>query len=961
MTVFPKNRCRIGSVQATFLPEGPAAIHSKMLGFEQVVLAGMVLSIVSSTLANDISFSRDIQPIFAEHCLQCHGPDAEKREADLRLDVAASAQESAILVGDPDKSDLISRITSDDPDLRMPPSEAKSLNRGQINLIRQWIQDGAKYEKHWAFRPIEGDVQVPDVAGERQLTDIDKFVVAKLNAENLGLSKPASKQQLIRRATFDLTGLPPTWSEVTDFVNDASPDAFEEVLNRLLDSTAYGERWGRHWMDIARYADTHGGAAIGFTRFAFSYTYRDYVIAAFNEDLPYDQFVSQQLAADQLDHVEDDQKLAALGFLTVGMQFRNPHNIIDDQIDVTTRGLLGLTVSCARCHDHKFDAISTKDYYSLYATFASSQKPTELPVIGKSASNEQLKQYKDELERLEISYRDMAREQSEVMRGRLRMQAGLYLREIAKGTPEPDLVSADVLSYRTDDLRPNVLHRWQKYMKAMPEDDAVFGPWAQLSKLAVDGFDQQCEQAIKTLIAENGELPTGMHTLSGKAPRWNPRVLDALTDKKPRTMLDVADAYGDLLGDVHHEWLKAKLETALEATPGNKPIPDEDPEHLVVNSAVNRQLRRHLYGPDSPINVEDRLASRLLNRPINDNVRGRRRAIQDLNLSSPGSPPRAMVVTEQLAPGPFFVFVRGNPRRRGDSVSARFLTALGGNDQQSFTPGRRRLDLAKSIVAPENPLTRRVIVNWVWQHHFGKGLVRTPDDFGTRGAPPTHPNLLDYLATRLLEDGWSLKQLHRRIMLSTVYQQASVERPAARVADPNNGLLWRIPRQRLELEAMRDAMLFASGELKDRLGGRPFELLSKPIVPRRSVYAFVNRDIVAPFMSTFDAANPNACTARRPDTTVPQQTLFALNSTFIQDRAEAMAKLVAVTSDAEKKSDSDIAFALYRRAFSREPNKDELETALAFVESQKTEANKTNRWQQLAHALLAANEFVFLD
>jgi hypothetical protein len=930
---------------------------------------------VSVTRADDaISFSRHIQPIFSEHCLQCHGPDAEKREADLRLDVEQSAKELAIVAGAPDDSELIARITSNDSDVRMPPSEAKPLSTKQIDLLRQWITDGAKYEQHWAFRPIES-VKVPEVE-EKRLTDVDKFVIAKLKEKNLDLSKPATKQQLIRRATFDLTGLPPTWAEVTDFLNDSSPHAFEKIVDRLLDSSAYGQRWGRHWLDIARYADTHGGAAIGFKKFAFSYTYRDYVIAAFNKDLPYNQFVIEQLAADQLGLAENAEQLAALGFLTVGMQFRNPHNKIDDQIDVVTRGLMGLTVSCARCHDHKFDAIMTKDYYSLYAAFASSQKPEELPLIGTPEPSDALRKYEEDLQSLEISYSNMAREQSEIMRGRLRMQVGLYLREIAKDVPEPDLVSADIFSYRTDDLRPNVLHSWQKYVNGMPEDDAVFGPWVQLSHSRLGesnvksatppistlaNFATHCEQLLATLKKENGE-PKELHKLSAEAPRWNPRVLEALTANEPKSMLDVADAYGELFGEVHREWLQALLETSLEARPGNTPVPDENEKHLVANSPVNRQLRRHLYGPGSPTNMDDRLASRLLNRPINDNVNGRREAIHKLNLSSPGSPSRAMVLSEQADAEPFYVFVRGNPLQRGDFVSARFLSALGGNDQKSFLPGKRRLDLARSIVDPANPLTRRVIVNCVWQHHFGKALVRTPDDFGTRGDPPTHPKLLDYLATKLLEDGWSLKQLHRRIMLSKVYQQASVERTAARIADPNNALLWRMPRQRLELEAMRDAMLFASEELKDQMGGRPFELLSKPIIPRRSVYALVNRDIVAPLMSTFDVANPNACTAKRPETTVPQQTLFALNSDFIQDRAEVLAKLVVETaSNGEEKSDSDVVRALYRRAFSRDPDKDELKTALAYVKPQQAENDSMKRWHRLAHVLLAANEFVFVD
>lgn len=928
-----------------------------------LILLLWTIVIPTSTADDTISFSRQIQPLFADHCLQCHGPDAEKREADLRLDVEESAKESAIKPGMPNDSELVIRITSADPDLRMPPSLAKSLTKDEIDLLRRWITAGATYEQHWAFLPIQA-VEVPHVADtDTKLCDIDKFIVARLQASQLELSQPASKLQLIRRATFDLTGLPPTWSEVSDFLHDSSPTAFARVVDRLLESRSYGERWGRHWLDIARYADTHGGAAIGFTEFPFSYTYRDYVINAFNEDLPYDQFVTEQLAADQLGLADNAKQLAALGFLTVGMQFRNPHNVIDDQIDVVSRGLLGLTVSCARCHDHKFDAISAKDYYSLYATFASSEKPDVLPLIGEPESSDERSAYNAELGRLQTAYHDMAREQSEVMRGRLRMQVGLYLREVAKGAPEPDLVSADVFSYRTDDLRPSVLHAWQSYLRTMPADDAVFGPWLKLSKITAGDFSELSTQTLKSLAEENGDITDEMHKLAAQTPKWNPRVLEKLLAQRPKSMLDVADAYGEVFAEVHREWLQALIVTSLEARPGLEPVPDENPDHLVVNSPVNRQLRRHLYAPDAPTNMNDRQASRLLNRPINDNVSGRRAAIHQLNLSAPGSPPRAMALTEPTEPPSFFVFERGNPRQRGEVVAARFLSALGGHDQKRFESGKKRLQLAQAIVDPANPLTRRVIVNWLWQHHFGKGLVRTPDDFGTRGMPPTHPELLDYLATKLLEDKWSLKQVHRRIMLSKVYQQSSVENITARMADPHNTLLWRMPRQRLGLEAMRDAMLAASGELSHVAGGRPYRMLATPVVPRRSVYAFVNRDIVSPLMSTFDAANPNACTAKRPETIVPQQTLFALNSDFIQDRAAAMVKAVlAATADVDDQaSHLSIIRALYRRTYSREPDDEEFDAARAFVESQRTKNDHITSWQRLAHALLAANEFVFLD
>ena len=927
---------------------------------------GFVFILVLSARADDPAvltgdhFTTVVQPILAEHCLQCHGPDAGQREAELRLDVETSAKEIAIVAGDAENSELYRRITSSDPDLRMPPGDGSRLSDQEVDALRAWIQAGAPYQQHWAFRKIQA-VTPPRV--EAELTSIDQFIVEQLRQQQLSLSPPATKQQLIRRATFDLTGLPPTWSDVENFLQDDSPQAFARVVDRLLESPAYGERWGRHWLDIARYADTHGGGAVGFTRFPFSYTYRDYVIAAFNADVPYDRFIIEQLAADQLGLSENASQLAALGFLSVGMQFRNRNDLVDDQIDVVARGLLGLTVACARCHDHKFDDITTKDYYSLYATLASSRPPEELPLIGEPSPTEKLESYEKELTRLKVDYADAAREQSEVMRGRLRMQVGLYLREIAKGAPEQDLSTTNIFSYRTDDLRPHVLENWRRYLQQMSPDDAVFGPWVRLAAVESSGFADSFREQLATWQQENGEPVKELQRLTTVAPKWNPRVLKALVDAQPTSLQEVAAAYGTLFASVHTEWLTGLLETSEEGRPDVVPVPDEDARHAAINSAVNRQLRRHLYGPNTPTNMEDPVASRLLNRPINDNVNGRRRAIHNLNLSDPGSPPRAMVLLEQVDAPPQHVFRRGNPIDRGEPVVPRFLSALGGSDTVSYPDGKRRWSLAKSIVDPDNPLTRRVIVNWVWQRHFGRGLVRTPDDFGTRGRPPKHPRLLDYLATKLLEDQWSLKQLHRRIMLSAVYQQASLERHEARVVDPDNELFWRMPRRRLELEAMRDGMLAVSGELKADGGGRPFELLAQPIVPRRSVYAFVNRDFVAPFLSTFDVADPNACTAQRPETTVPQQTLFALNSDFIQDRASALVAAVWPSSSVDEAAEEGRIVSLYRRVFSRDPDQQELATALDYVRltDGTSEEEITRRWQQLVHVLLAANEFVFVD
>lgn len=817
-------------------------------------------------------------------------------------------------------------------------------------------EPASKATNHWAFESVHKPM-VP-ASKEPVSTEIDSFIVASLKQRGLSLRPAVSSRQWIRRATVDLTGLPPTWEEVEAFVSDTSPNAKEKVLDRLLSSPRYGERWGRHWLDLARYADTLGGSAIGFTRFPFSYTYRDYVIRALNADVPYNRFVTEQIAADELGLNENDPSLAALGFLTVGMQYRNRHDVIDDQIDVICRGLMGLTVACARCHDHKFDPIPTKDYYSLYAALAASRSPELLPIVGQVGDTNALRDYQRELLRLQNRHDDMAEEQNEVMRSRLRMQVGLYLRELAKGVPEQDLSTA-FLSYRTDDIRPLILNRWRDYLAKMPDNEPVFGPWVRLSRLPSEGFETACSNLVSGWVKENGDPAKfkELHRLTVDPPIWNPRVLEALGKQAPKSMLDVADAYGVLFGQVHQSWLKALQTASAEAAPGGEIIPDEDPRQLEINSAVTRQLRRHLYASASPTAVPDSVAVTLLNRTVEDIVAGRKGAIHDLHLNAAGSPPRAMALEEDPAPNPYFVLKRGNPLARGDVVAPAFLSVIPHGRTEVFPNAHRRLGLASAVVAPENPLTRRVLVNWVWLHHFGQGLVKTPDDWGTRGSRPTHPELLDYLASVFAEDGWSIKKLHRRIMLSDVYAQAATEDERSRNVDPENDYLWRMPNHRLELEAMLDSMLSVSGELDLTMGGRPYDRQAQPGVLRRSVYAFVNRDVVANLSSTFDAANPSSCTARRPDTTVPQQALFALNSEFIQDRAAALAKRVlsAGAEDPTKRVSQ-----MYHLVFTRDPSSSELERILAFVRS-RGESSPNTVWQEVAHTLLASNEFSFVD
>ena len=913
----------------------------------KLALAGFVLSgALSITHAKqEVRFNNDVLPILSENCFECHGPDKAARKADMRLDRKG---------GNKDWPALVKRITSRDPEEKMPPPKTgKKLKPVQIGMLRKWVKSGSKYEQHWAFQPIHDPKPPP--TEETDLTKIDRFITSRLEESGLELSDPVSRTKLIRRATFDLTGLPPSWNEVEAFVKDSSPDAFAKVVDRLLESSAYGERWGRHWLDLARYADTRGGSAIGFKRFPFSYTYRDYVIGAFNSDLPYDRFIHEQLAADQLQLPEDDPSLAGLGFLTVGQRFRNRHDRLDDRIDVITRGMLGLTVTCARCHDHKFDPIPTTDYYSLHATLANSRVPNELPLVGKPNISEK---YLDEMAILEKRRDDVIREQGDVFRGRLRMQVGIYLHELAKGVPEQD-TSTMFLSYRTEDIRPLVLEGWRKYLQSLTENDPVFGPWHQLSKFDAEGFQDACMKLLLELKKQNGD-PKKFATeqnFGNKAPKWNPRVLNALEAGKPKSFLEVAKVYGKIFTEAQRRWLTSLLHASEEAAPGGKVVPDQDGSHKVINSAIERQLRHHLHDPASPTSItfNDRRDFGILNRGVRDATNGMMVTdIENLNLTGK-APPRAMVLRETGKEEKAHVFLRGNPIARGEAVEPRFLSALSGDNPERFADEERRLGLAREITNPDNPLTRRVIVNWVWLQHFGRGLVRTPDDFGTRGDPPTHPELLDFLAVKLLEDKWSLKKLHRRIMLTAVYQQESLEKRSAREKDPDNVLLWRMPTRMLRMEAMRDSMLAASGELKRTAGGRPFEENADRAIPRRTVYAFVNRDVISKLASTFNGADPAACTVKRPDTMVPQQTLFALNSAFIQDRAKALLRLPKIK---QAESEEDRVRMIYRQIHSRAPDASEIKETLAFL---KQEGNLEKNRQQFVHALLASNEFHFVD
>jgi len=939
-------------------------------------------------------FEQHVRPLFTAHCVECHA--GSEAEAGLRLDGAMALTEGAdtgpvVVVGDPDKSRLI-EVVRYSGDIQMPPTE--KLPQEQIALLEEWVRKGAiwptdtsaapstdvamdpddgplgpaTYEKtkatHWSLQPITRP-DVPEVDGaDWPQSTIDRFVLASL--ENVGLtpSARADRRTLLRRLYFDVVGLPPSADEVDAFIADDSPLAVERVINRLLNSPHYGQRWGRHWLDVARYADTKGYAFQQEPRYPFAYTYRDYVIRALNQDLPFDRFIVEQIAADLLleeQQIKDHTSLAALGFLTVGRRFNfNVHDIIDDRIDVVTRGFMGLSVSCARCHDHKYDPVPTADYYSLYGVFASSHEPNELPLIAPPAETEAYAAYVEELKRREGAVGEYENKKRQQIEQALRGQVTQYLLNVVAGRQES--LDDKSLSLGADDLRPSVLKGWRAYLKKRTKaDDPVFGLWSYFADLPADEFAAGAERLFANAV-ESDE--------SGIAAKTNKLVWEHFRDARPADMADVARGYGQLLTDVDNRWT-----AALEQFEAQRSASPEATPPTTLEDAAAEEMRQVLYADNSPTRVSsDRLAG-VLDRADRNKLRQLKKEVEKWKADSPAAPARAMVLVDNDKPVEPHVFLRGSPGRRGDQVTRHFLSALGDPEVSPFKKGSGRLELARAIASRDNPLTARVIVNRVWQQYFGKGLVRTSSDFGTRGELPSHPELLDHLATALVDNGWSLKWLHGQILNSATYQQASLDREACLAADPENRLLWKMNRKPLEFEPLRDAMLLVSGDLVRRVGGRSMNLLAlEPDSYRRAIYGFIDRQDLPNLLRAFNFASPDASEAQRPTTVVPQQALFMMNSPFVIQRARravADCNLDDVSSDLH-----EAVVRLFRRILGRTPSPTEIGAAELFVASAHSEAPEgveepadpavdpaqaLSVWERLAQALLMTNEFAFVD
>ena len=902
-------------------------------------------------------FERRVRPVLLEHCVKCHG--AKKQESGLRLD----SREAVLRGGDsgpaavpkkPDESLLIEAVRRTG-DFKMPPD--KPLKADEVAAIARWVEAGLPWpdssatetgneeasRKHWAFQPVIRP-DPPEVKAKTwPLTDIDRFVLSRLEARQLQPAPKADPVMLIRRATFDLTGLPPTPEEVLAFEEAFQEDeqaAWRELVDRLLQSPHYGERQGRFWLDVARYADNKGYVFFEQKNFPWAWTYRDWVVRAFNEDMPYDRFVTLQLAADQMQAEPAD--LAAMGFLTLGPRFsNNTHDILDDRIDVVTRGLLGLTVTCARCHDHKFDPIPQEDYYSLYGVFRSSREPTLRPLLTEQPDSDEYRKFAKGLqERIGKLESFIATQREGMMKGS-RERAAEYLLAAHKKRNHPTTENFMLLTDKGA-IIPAMLHRWEVYLKrARRAKDPVWEAWFRFSDLADGEFSERAKsihaEIIQTVSSPVPSPPSGGE--GGRRPDKgagfvNSRVAAAFSGEPPKSMADVAKVYGELLTKIEAEW-----QQTLKENPKERRLKDDDSE----------ALRQVLYGPGSPPMVPRELGWGFLDllpdRPTQGEFKKLLGEVEKFSTSGAGAPPRAMVLVDSAVAYDPVVFLRGNPNREGQSVPRQFLKRLSPQQRSPFASGSGRLDLAKKIVDPKNPLTARVIVNRIWQQHFGTGLVETGSDFGLRSSPPSHPNLLDWLASEFIADGWSIKKLHRRIMTSAVYQQSSVPAEAtskkAMLADSANRLLWKFPRRRLSFEAMRDAHLAVAGALDRRIGGAPANVLSG-YNGRRTLYGFVNRMDLPGLMRTFDFPEPAATSPGRESTTVPQQALFFLNHSFVSETAARVLRRADVSG---LKDPTEKLEQIHRILFGRAPTDSEMTLAGQFLNRDEKLDSGTTAWQ----------------
>jgi hypothetical protein len=938
-----------------------------------VALALLVLPVAPAAgTAGDAGvefFEKKIRPVLAEHCYSCHSAAAKKLRGRLSLDSRPAMRKGGdsgpvVVPGQPDASLLIKAVRYTDPDTRMPPKG--KLPAAVIADLEKWValgapdprtgdvaQAGLKWtaprdnRKFWAFQPPRPQPvpAVKDPAWPRG--PIDRFVLAKLESAGLRPAPAADRVTLLRRASFALTGLPPTPDETDAFVRDRSPDAFTHLVDHLLASPRFGERWGRHWLDVARYAESSGGGRS--LLFKDAWRYRDYVIAAFNADLPYDRFVTQQLAGDLLPYQTPEERrmqLIATAFLLLGpINYEEQDkpvlemDVVDEQLDTLGKAFLGMTIGCARCHDHKFDPIPTKDYYAL----AGILKSTKV-LIHDNVSHwveQPLPMTADQERAVHQREAAVAALRTKIQLARAAEKKAGKVVAVAQGPVAP----AELPGIVVDDSQAKVIGAWKHSQYSGNYVGAGYlyddrGAKGEKTVTFIPDFPRSGTYEVRLTYVPHANRATNVpvrvfHADGDQTVHVNQRLTPPIDGRFVSlgryrfekgnqwfVMLSTEGADGHVVADAVQflpDDVPAEPATAFKAGAAS-----------LDSKALEAQLKRLLAsGPQRP---------------------------------------KAMAVSDAEKIEDCQVCIRGNVHNRGAKVPRGFLQALlppGADAPHSplaIPPnesGRRQL--AAWLTHPDNPLTARVMVNRIWHHLVGAGLVRTVDNFGSTGEAPSHPELLDYLALRFVREGWSVKKLIREIMLSQTYQQAGeVANPAAAKVDPENRLLWHMNRRRLDAESIRDAMLFVSGALEPSAGGPTIregalERGYRFDDTRRSVYTPVFRNRLLELFEVFDFADPNFCMGRRNVSTVPTQALYLMNDPFVMDQARRAAeRLLAVPG----LDDGGRVERAYRLALARLPTEQERRLATAFLGQ---EPEQPAAWQRFYQTLFACIDFRYVN
>ncbi|HEU0123139.1 MAG TPA: DUF1549 and DUF1553 domain-containing protein [Bryobacteraceae bacterium] len=916
----------------------------------QVLLCALLPAGLS--LAADDRFEKIIRPLLVSKCGSCHNPQVKTGGMDLTTPegLRTADREVGLLT-----SGLLMNAVRWQGKVKMPPS--KQLAPAELESLDSWVRDGATLPAagataaagnwkerytHWSFQPIRKP-DVPEVKNAARVrNDIDRFLFSKLERAGLAIPGDAEKLVLLRRATYDLHGLPPSVEEIHSFLADEAPDAYERLIDRLLASPRYGERWGRHWLDTARFAETTGIDENQAYREAWRY--REYVIDAFNRDLPYNRFMLEQVAGDIcVDRSDYVRGRIATGFLALGPKAiveqdktKQLYDVIDEQIDTTSKAFLGLTISCARCHDHKFDPITAEDYYALASIFRSTKLYDTIE--GRSSTLYFAPLAPDDV------YQKFKRRQDEIAAKQLQIEA---------------ILEPEVTAYVYREIHPK-LPDYLKAAYAVEKQKGFASDIAKERKLDAAIL----EKLVKYLKPDGSFRPF--------LTKWY--------SATPETLPQIAQEYAAMIAEPAARWRGIVDNWAAgalkEIAAGKKPTPQvrfegfaftKESERFFGDISFLAKTFNEKDREDGAFAIPEKDRKRYVRPETRAKVEALEKELAELKKTAPPRPPVAHAVNED-EPFNQRVFIRGNHANPGKPVAKRFPVVLAGENQPAVRSVSGRLELGQWLGEVSNPLPARVAVNRIWQWHFGEGLVRTPDNFGLRGEAPTHPELLDYLATRFVAQGWSMKQMHKLIMTSSAYRFASTTSKEAWEKDPANRLWSRFSRRRLSAEEMRDSWLAINGKLDLRMGS-----FLDPVAGtrtdarrgrtkmdehfRRTVYLPVDRNGLATPMVLFDFVDSTTATGQRGETYIAPQALYLMNNDFFQQQAAAFAKRLRDTPDL---TDAQRIEQGILRAWGRPASEEETKQFLEFL-TKYPNGNQEAAWNTVGRLLLESNTFFYVD